>query len=122
MPGPFASQQTTSFPFKLDKIEPQEFVWHSHVYKCTILALLVTILALLVTKSFLTLAILAGAGARALIIAKCINWALIKLLPVNSRLSPDARHPGTQDPEDPGDAGSQYPTLPRCSPPPASPA
>ena len=97
----------TSFPFKLDEIEPQQFTWHSHVYKCTILALLVTILALLVTKSFLTLGVLAGAGTGAVLIARGINRALTKLLSVNNRQSPDARYPGSQDPEDAGDTESK---------------
>ena len=105
---PGQTLQTTSFPSQLDEIEPQEYTWHSHVYKCTVLALVIIIISLLVTRSFITLAILAGAGAGALIIAKCINWALTKLLTNHSRPSPDATYPGTQtDPENAGDAGSK---------------
>ena len=97
----------TSFPFKLDEIEPQQFTWHSHVYKCTIIALLVTILALLVTQSFLTLGVLAGGGTGAVLIAYFIKRALTKLLNVNNGQSPDARYPGSKDPEDAGNAESK---------------
>ena len=86
--------------FKLDEIEPQQFPWHDHTKKCTIIALIVTIVALLVTKSFLTLGILAGGGTGAVLIAYCIKRALSHLLPVNYNRPPITRYPGSKHPED----------------------